>query len=154
MKKTKYTGSLYAFIFLGLGITFLIIGTLCFLGVIKPTAHSSVQNPIIMGMVFSMIGVTFCAVQTILKFVSYKQEKLHNELLAKGNKLIGTVEKVYLQKGTRLGTKSPFRICYTYSYQSKIYHHKSCLLWDKPYLNEGDSIEVYANDFGKSTLKV
>lgn len=154
MKKTKYTSQLYAVIFLCLGIAFLVIGCLCFLGIVKPSAHSTVQSPTIMGSIFSMIGVIFCAAQTIFRGISYKQDKLHHALLAKGTKHIGTIEKVQLQKGTRFGRNSPYRICYTYSNQGRIYRHKSCLLWNRPHFNIGDSVEVYANDLGESTLKL
>lgn len=153
MKKPKYIEKLYALIFLCLGSSFLIMGLLCFVGIAKPTAHSSIQDPIVMGTIFSLLGVTFCIVQTVLIVINSAKKKLHNELLASGTKLNGTIDKVYLQKYTHYGNKSPFKICYTYTYQGEIYHHKSCLLWDKPNFKEGASIMVYANDLGKSTIK-
>lgn len=131
MKKPKRIEKLYALIFLCLGGPFLIMGLLCFVDMVKPTADSIVQDPIIIGTVFSLLGVAFCVVQTVLRVIDSAQEKLHNELLASGTKLNGTVEKVYLQKYVQYGNKSPFRICHTYTYQGKIYHHKSCLLWGK-----------------------
>ncbi len=154
MKKPKYIESIYALIFLCLGSSFLIMGCLCLVGIVKPSAHSYVQSPNMMGIVFSSIGLISFVAQTGFRFISNKRAKLHNELLSKGIKLMGTVEKVYLQKGITFGCKSPFRICYTYSYQSEIYRHKSYLLWDKPNFNEGDAIEVYIGDFGESTLSL
>lgn len=153
MKKPKYIEKLYALISFCLGSVFLIMGLLCFVGVLKPTAYSQVQNPIIMGTIFALLGVAFCIVQTILIVINSAKRKLHNELLSSGTKLNGTVDKVYLQKYIHYGKKSPFRNCYTYTYQGEIYNSKSCLLWDKPNFKEGDPITVYANNLGKSTVE-
>lgn len=154
VKRPKYTSGLLAVTFLSLGIVFLILGILCFAGVIKPSAHSSVQDPIHLGIVFSSFGLAFCIVQAIIRLINYKLDALNNELFTSGTKIQGTVEKVNLQTYIRFGNKSPFRICYTYSYQGAVYHHKSGLLWEKPSLHEGDPIQVYANDFGKSTIQL
>ena len=50
--------------------------------------------------------------------------------------------------------KSPYRVLYSYTYGGKIYHHKSHLLWDKPYMKETDSIAVYINDSEKSAIQL
>lgn len=152
MKKPNYISDMYALIFLCLGITFIAMGCLCFIGIMKPSAHSKVQNPITMGIVFATLGITFCIAQTVFRVISGKQHRLHKELLTDGIRLTGKVEKVYLEKRIQLGKTYPFRICYTYSHQGETYHHKSGLLWNRPDFREGDSIEVYANDFGKSAL--
>ena len=67
---------------------------------------------------------------------------------------IGIVEKVYMQKFLQYGKKSPYRVLYSYTYGGKIYHHKSHLLWDKPYMKETDSIAVYINDSEKSAIQL
>lgn len=154
MKKPKYIEKLCALIFLCLGCSFLIIGLLCFVGVVTPDVHSKVQDPIVMGTVFSLLGVTFGGIQAVLNRIASAKEKLEKQLLASGTPINGTVEKVYLQKYTNYGKKSPYRICYTYTEQDKIYHHKSFLLWEKPDFDEGDFIMVYANDSGKSTIQL
>ena len=154
MKKPKYTEELLKIIFGWLGVAFIFAGLLCFIGLLKPKASSMIQAPTILGVVFSLLGIVFLAVQIVLKAITSKKNKLHNELLISGARIHGTVEKVYLQRYTQYGRKSPYRILYTYTYQGKVYHHKSCLLWDKPDFSEGDSIVVYVNNFGKSTIRL
>lgn len=152
MKKPMYTTKLYALIFLCLGGAFLIMGLLCFVGIAKPSTHSSVQDPMIMGSVFSLLGAAFLILHIVLWGINAAQEKRHYALLAMGTRLNGRVEKVYRQTYTHYGKKSPFRLHYTYTYQGKLYRHKSYLFWDKPNLDQGDLIVVYANECGKSTI--
>lgn len=152
MKNPKYIQKIYALIFLCLGGTFVFIGILSFMGIVLPSEHSKVQDPIVMGIVFSLLGIGFFLAHVVLRAIGSAKDKLHNDLLAKGMKISGIVEKLHLQKYIVYGKKSPFRIFYTYTYQGENYHHKSHLLWDKPNLNKGDSITVYANDLGKSTV--
>ena len=154
MEKPIFIEKLYALIFLCLGGAFIFMGLLCFAGIVKPTSHSTVQDPIALGVVFSLLGVVFCMVQTGLRLMNAAKDKLHHKLLASGTKLEGAVEKVYLQKYTQYGKKSPYRVCYIYTHQGERYHRKSYLLWNKPNLNEGDSIMVYAGDLGKSTIQL
>lgn len=154
MKQPKYTSGLLAVTFLSLGIVFIILGILCFSGLIKPSAHSLVQDSAHMGISFVSLGVALCIVQVVLKMLNHKSDQQNSQLLTHGAKLSGTVEKVCLQRYSRYGNKSPYRIYYTYSYQGTVYHHKSVLLWDKPNLQAGDPIEVYVNDFGKSTISL
>lgn len=153
MNKPRYMEELLKIIFLWLGIAFF-MGLLCFVGIIKPKTSSMVQDPAILGIVFSLLGIVFFIVQSILKMITCKKNKLHNELIKSGIKINGTVEKVYLQKYTQYGNKSPYRILYTFTCQGKVYHHKSHLLWDKPDLMKHDLIVVYTNNLGKSTIQL
>ena len=153
MHQPKYMEKLYAFIFLCLGSGFIVMGLLSDAGIVKPTAQSAVQDPNIMGFVFLLMGIAFCAAQTIFRVIAAKKNKLHNELTANGIRVHGSVEKVILLRFTQYGKKSPYRICYTYTLQGDIFHHKSCLLWDKPDYEVGDPILVYANNSGKSTIQ-
>ena len=152
MKNPKYTEQLYAIIFLCLGCAFIVFGLLSFGGILTPTPHSMVQNNIIIGIVFSVLGIIFFITQIVFAVLASKKKKLHWELLTNGIKVSGTVEKVYMQKYMQYGQKSPYRVLYTYTYQNKTYHSKSCLLWDKPQVKETDSIEVYANVSGAHAL--
>lgn len=154
MKKPKYKSDLLAFIFLCLGLAFIIFGCLSFANIIKPTAHSLVQNQILSGQIFCFLGTTFCVIQAVFRIFSYKQAKLHSELISTGTKIVGTIERISLQKGTQFGKKSPFIVYYTYSYKDKIHHNKSCLLWDKPNLSNGDKIDIFVNDIGQSTFEL
>lgn len=154
MRKPRYIEELLKLVFLWLGIAFIVMGFLCFIGVLKPKASSMTQEPTVLGTVFSLLGIAFFIVQLILKAIVSSKNKLHNELLISGTKIHGTVEKVYLQTYTQYGRKSPYRILYTYTFQGKVYHQKSDLLWDKPDFGEHDSIVVYTNGSGKSTVQL
>ena len=90
----------------------------------------------------------------ILQPTSASKKKSYYELISNGIKVNGIVEKVYMQKFLQYGKKSPYRVLYSYTYGGKIYHHKSHLLWDKPYMKETDSIAVYINDSEKSAIQL
>lgn len=154
VRKPRYMEELLKIIFLWLGIAFIVTGVLSFTGVLKPTASSMIREPVVLGIVFLLLGMTFFIVQTALKAITSLKDRSHSELLISGTKISGTVEKVYLQKYTQYGKCSPYRIRYNYTYQGKTHHHKSHLLWDKPDLTENDSIVVYANDLGRSTIQL
>lgn len=152
MDRPRYMEELLAIVFLGLGSMFIAMGFLSFIGVLKPKASSMVQDPTMLGIVFTSIGIAFFAMQFILKMITRTKRNLHTQLLVNGIKIIGIVEKVHFQRYTKYRQEAPYRIFYTYTYQDKIFHGKSHLLWDKPEFIEGDSIEIYINDFGKSTV--
>lgn len=152
MGKPRYMEELLKIIFLWLGVSFIVMGALCFIGLLKPTADSMIQTSAMLGIVYSLLGLVFFIVSTVLKSVTSLKSRLHNELLVNGTKVHGTIEKVYLQRYTQYGNRSPYRILYTYTFQDKLYHHKSYLLWDKPDFRENDPIDVYANSSGKSTV--
>lgn len=154
MRRPKYNEELLKTIFLWLGVGFIVMGLLSFIGILEPTAYSWVQEPNIMGMIFLIWGVAFFIVQTILGVIASSKDKLHNELLVSGTQISGTVEKVYLQIFTQYAGKYPYRIIYTYTCQGKTYHQKSALIWDKPDCMENDTIIVYVNDSGKSTIQI
>jgi len=154
MKKPKYKSDLLAFIFLHLGLAFIIFGCLSFVNIIKPTSHSLVQDQILLGQIFCFLGITFCVIQTVFRIFSYKKAKLHSELISTGTKIDGAIEKISLQRWMQFGKKSPFIVYYTYSYKDKTYHKKSCLLWDKPNLSNGDKIDIFVNDIGQSTVEL
>lgn len=153
MKKPNYIEELYAMVFFWLGNSFLVVGLFAYIGFLKPTPQSDVQDPIAMGISFFVLGVVFYLTQIVLKVIASAHEKLHNELLANGTKVNGTVEKVYLQKYTNYGKASPYRIYYHFTDQGNILNRKSRLLWAKPEVVKGDSIVVYVNEFGKSTIQ-
>ncbi len=154
INKPKYMEDLLAIIFQYLGILFFVFGILCLLGIMTPSTTSLIQDSYIMGVIFLITGIVFCITQLILKRRNNRKVLLHNELLKTGFQVNGTVEKIYLQQWTHFGQESPYRICYDFSYGEKYFHHKSCLLWDKPNLAAGDSITVYVNHSGKSTLNL
>lgn len=152
MKKIRYTEQFFAIIFACLGCMFVLSGLLCFVGIIKPSSGSWIQDQNGMGIVLSGIGIVFLVVQTALIFLACAKEKMSHTLIANGMKVTGTVETVYSQWYLQCGKKSPYRVLYRYSAQGKLYHHKSQLLWEKPTVKEGDSIEVYCADSGKSAV--
>ena len=152
MTRPRYTEELLKIIFFVIGIAFIAMGFLTFAGLIGPTASSTVQVSEVLGLIFVMVGIAFLAAQGILKSIVLSKVRKREELLADGTRVNGTVEKVYLQRYTQYGRNSPYRILYSYTYQGKVYHHKTGFLWDKPDLAEQDSIVVYANGQGESTV--
>lgn len=154
MKKPKYTEELLGFIFLCLGIIFVAFGLLSFIGFMKPTASSLVQSIHIMGITFTSLGAAFTIAGIILKSIADSRHKLQTELVSSGRKVYGVVEKVYLQSYTCFGRQSPYRVLYSYIYDGKVYHRKSCFLWEKPDLAPGDSIVVYTDGSDKSVVEI
>ena len=63
-------------------------------------------------------------------------------------------EKVSVEMGVRYAGKTPYIVIYTFNHQGKVYHRESCFLWDKPDVMASDSIVVYINDSGKSTIQL
>lgn len=153
INKLKYTEELLGIIFLYLGVAFVLMGILCFAGVIEPSAISLVQLPVILGAVYILIGTAFLIASAALKTTAVSKGRLYNELLAHGDKVNGRVEKVYLQRYTQYGRRSPYRIIYTYTYQGKACRGKSRLMWEKPNLTDGDLLTVYADASGKSAVQ-
>lgn len=151
MRKPKYLEELLKTIFLGLGAAFSCAAILSHIGVLQPQSSSRIQDPALLGGYFLTIAFIFLVESFILGIITAKKNKRHSELLANGTRIKGVVEKVYLQKSIQYANQSPYIIKYVYTYQDEVYHHKSCFIWEKPYLLAGDSIMVYANEFGKST---
>ena len=154
MKKPKCMEELLKIIFLWIGIMFVLFAILGFFGIMKPKASSMVQEPVLLGLVFGLIGTAFIIVSIVLQLIVAKKDKLHEELLISGRKIEGVVEKVYLQTYTQYGHQSPYIILYSFTYEDQVQHRKSCYLWEKPALAVGDAIMVYVNEFGKSTVSI
>lgn len=152
MKKPTYIEDLLKIIFFWIGIAFICAAILSYLGVLRPTANSQVQDPVIMGSVFLAIGAVSAAASAILGIITGKRKRLHSELLANGVRIQGTVEQVSVQRAVQYMNQSPYILRYVYTYRGKAYHRKSCLLWKKPDLAAGDRVMVYADDFGRSTV--
>ena len=67
MKKLNYTEDLLRVIFFWIGIFFLVSGVLSFLGILKPAVNSGIQNPDMLGTVFSITGVLLCIISAVLR---------------------------------------------------------------------------------------
>lgn len=154
MKNPEYIEQIYAVVFFFLGFAFIVFGVLSLLTILKPTSHSLVQDSRMIGAGFIMLGIAFLIVQRIFIRLASNKNQLRRELSSNGTKVIGKVEKVYMSKQIKGWGKFPYRVLYTYNYQGKVYRGKSCLLWEKPDVKETDSIEVYVNDAGESTIQL
>ena len=77
MKKLNYTEDLLRVIFFWIGIFFLVSGVLSFLGILKPAVNSGIQNPDMLGTVFSITGVLLCIISAALGIYTAKLDKLH-----------------------------------------------------------------------------
>ena len=154
MDKPSYREELFKRIFLWISTGSIALGLLAFVGVLRPTTYSEVQEPNLPGAGLLAFGIVLLTVQTVLGIIASRKKKLHNELLANGNRINGTVEKVCVEMGVRYAGKTPYIVIYTFHHQGKVYHRESCFLWDKPDVMADDSIVVYINDSGKSTIQL
>ena len=73
MKNPRYMEELLKIIFVWLGVMFVCSGILCVLGVMKPSAHSMIQEPTILGVVFSALGAAFVFVHFIFRGIAQKK---------------------------------------------------------------------------------
>ncbi len=153
MKKPSYREEFFKRIFLWISIGFFVLGLLAFGGVLRPTTYSEVQEPNLLGAEFLAFGTVLLIVQTVLGGIVSRKKKLHNELLVNGNRINGTVEKVCVEMGVRYAGKTPYIVIYTFHHRGKVYHRES-FFWDKPDVMADDSIVVYINDSGKSTIQL
>lgn len=152
MKKPKYLTQMYGIIFFFIGIAFIASGMLVATGIMHPSRHSMVQDKNAMTLIFCMIGVSFCAADAVLIFISRKKENQLQKLISDGRKIIGRVEQVQHKKGITFGHTSPYVIYFSYTFNDKEYHSKSHLIWEEPDLKNGDKIELFVNDFGKCAV--
>lgn len=154
MNEPKFAEDILKIVYLWIGIAFIAIGLLCFIGALQPTSYSRIQESNGNGIDFLVLGTIFIILQFVQRAIVSRKKKLHNELLTKGTKVHGTVEKVCLKNSVRYAGKYPYVVFYTYDYQGQVYHGQSHLLWDIPDVKEQDSIVVYANDSGESTVQL
>ncbi len=154
IKKPKYIAQIYSFIFLFIGVAFIISGLLVALGIMSPSKHSAVQDKNSMTLIFCMISLGFFVASSILISISCVSEKKRRELISNNKTVIGTVEEVRYKRGISLGKISPYVICFSYSLNGENYSDKSYLVWEKPKLTVGDRVEVYVNDFGNCTVRI
>lgn len=154
MKEPRYAEDVFKTIWIWAGLGFIAGGLLSFISVSKPGAHATVQKPNVNGVIMLALGTVCIIAQSVLRINASRKKKLHNELLVNGTKVSGTVERVCRQNTVRYGGKYPYIIFYTYDYQGKAYHGESYLFWDRPAVMEQDSIAVYTNDSGESTIQL
>lgn len=83
MKKLNYTEDLLRVIFFWIGIFFLVSGVLSFLGILKPAVNSGIQNPDMLGTVFSITGVLLCIISQISTSAALFKKGLSNTLFKK-----------------------------------------------------------------------
>ena len=154
MKTPRYKKDIFVIIFLFIGLAFIIFGLLSFANIIRPTAHSQVQDHNLMGLIFCIIGLIFFITQGILRYLSFREVSIHRELISKGTKVKGTIKRIVLQKSIKYGGKSPYVLFYTYTYEGKDIQSKSSLFWEKPRYHIGDQIEAFVDESGNSALDV
>lgn len=160
MSEPRYVEDIFKRMFLWMSIGWiaigLIMGFLGLMGVLKPTAHSMNQDSteITNFILFIVLGIIFFIAHSVQRSTASRKKKLHDELLANGSRVNGTVEKVCQQNQVRYGGKYPYIIFYTYTCEGKVYHGESHLLWEIPDVTEHDPIEVYTDRSGKSTIQL
>ena len=113
MNEPRYPEDVFKTIWLWIGIAFIAMGLLNFIIVFMSAVESAGQEPNINGVIILVIGAMFLIAQSVLRGIASRKKKLHNELLANGNRINGTVEKVCVEMGVRYAGKTPY-IVYLY----------------------------------------
>ena len=101
IEKLNYTEDLLRVIFFWIGTFFLVSGILSFLGILKPAVNSGIQNPDMLGTVFSITGVLLCIISAALGIYTAKLDKLHLQLIEKWYKSEGLGRKSIFAKNTQ-----------------------------------------------------
>lgn len=152
MKKPKFMSEIYAFIFSLLGFLFIVFAILSLMGIVKPTAQSLVQDPKVLGLSFFVIGIASGLTVVGCQIITLKNAKLYQSLFESGAKVTAKVERVSFKKGITFGRRSPFVVYYSYTHDGNMMKGKSCLLWEKPNVSSGNSIEIWIDLNGNSML--
>lgn len=157
MKQPKYVIEIYAIVFFIMSIVFLSLGILGSFNLLKPTAHSLIQESATIGAVFLGIGIFFGAITMILK-IMVSRKKMREQEIMRGGRVIGaTVENVVKMKnilyGKKPSKKSPYRVYYSYKHKEMEFYQKSNLFWEKPPYQIGDEITIWVDEDGNSILE-
>ena len=99
MKKPKYIEGLLKTIFFWLAAAFACVAILSYVGVLQPKPSSHIQDPLLLGSCFCVIGFVFGGASLIFRVITAKKEKRDSELQKNGERIKGVVEKIYLQIG-------------------------------------------------------
>jgi len=154
MKRPQNTEELLKGIFFWLGFAFGCMAGLSKIGLLQPTSGSGIQDPVVLRGVFLAVALAFGTGSFLLGSLAARKQKRHRELLANGTAVKGCVERIYLQRSVQYGNRSPYRVCYSYTYQDNAYHHKSGFLWEEPKVMVGNTIVVYTDDRGRSAIEL
>ncbi|RRD95232.1 hypothetical protein EII17_04115 [Clostridiales bacterium COT073_COT-073] len=157
MKQPKYVIEIYVIVFFIMSIVFLSLGTLGYFNLLKPTAHSIIQESATIGAVFLGIGIFFGVITMILKIMVSRKKMREQEMMQRGRVIAATVENVVKMKnilyGKNPGKKSPYRVYYSYMHNEMEFYQKSNLFWEKPPYKIGDEIAIWVDEDGYSLLK-
>ncbi len=154
MNYPKYQSELTARVFLCVSILFLAFGILSVSGFLQPSEHSQVQNTVLTGQIFCILGVIFCGFFVYFRMKNEKEEKLHENLIENANKTNGTVEKVVYKKRVKYRRSSPFIIYYKYVDDGQEFNCKSHYIWGRMDYAQGDTIVVFFDDLGNSIINI
>lgn len=157
MKQPKYVIEIYAIVFFIMSIVFLSLGILGYFILLKPTAHSIIQESATIGAVFLWQGIFFGAITMILKIMANRKKVREQEIMQRGRVIAATVEKVMkiesILNGKKPGKKSPYRVYYSYKHNEMEFYQKSNLFWEEPHYKVGDEIAIWVDEDGYSILK-
>lgn len=142
MKRPSSLVQLWAYMFIILGSTFIILGYLNRFGILPISPNSKGDSSLIFainGIIFSMVGlVTF--------ITSIYRENKCKKLRSTGLKVQGVVTRIRKIRYIKWGKQSPYTIHFYYRRYGFKYEGKSFLLWNRQEIAEGERIDVYIND--------
>ncbi len=154
MKSPKYITDMFAFVLFHLGVMFLLFGGLTAFGFMGATESSLIQDRESLALTFAVLGSGMLSLIAVVDYYSCKWESLHNELLESGRKITANVDSVKRLSMLKLNRKSPYRVYCTFTHDGVTCQGKSQLIWQKPTLQVGDSVNVYVNDKGQSAVEL
>lgn len=142
LKKPSSLIQLWAYMFIILGSTFIILGYFNRFVILPISANSKGDSSLI----FAINGIIFSMVGLITFITAIHRENKSIKLKVTGLKVQGVITKIRKIKYIRWGKQSPYTIHFYYRRYGFNYEGKSLLLWHRPMVAEGERIDVYIND--------
>ncbi len=153
MKKPRYIESIYRYLFLIIGLVFFLLTILIYIGILTPSSKSAIQDQNQFFYAFLVITFILSILSNIFYQIIVKKDREKHLLIEQGVSSNVMVEDVYIDKRVRFIKQSPYRVKYSYVVAGNRLLKKSNLLWEKPSVNVGQTIEAFVLN-KKSLLKI
>lgn len=152
MHKIRYESDLYTIIFFFIGIGFLAFSFLSGGGLVKATAHSTIQDPKQLQYSFLSVSAFLFLAGAVCKYFSLRTLQREKRLTEDGLSLFANVQEVRELRSVRLKCRRPYVILYNFKLEGCEHRGKSHLFWEKPEIQEGSRIKILADGKGHSIV--
>ncbi len=150
MRKPKFISGVYSIAYTFIGIMFIPFVVLIYIGMLKPSPHSFIQDTDTMAILFLAISLVSIFTGIIFGIVYKYHLKNYNKLLNEKVVSTGKVSKVSKLWYCKLGGSYPYVVEYTYNYNGNQLKGRSQLLWHKPNISIDDNVNIFIDTQGKS----